>query len=266
MTIYGILLCVVRSFGIYETIGLNNITIKYILKIIFDKKIMISLLNTFLVAFVSAIVSVIIGILISVYLIKNNIKNIKILYSMVPIPHIVVAMMFILLFSQNGFISRLFFHMGLIKDYIEFPIIIYDKYNIGVILAYIFKSVAYVLSTIYILLYKTNIKYYEVGCVMGISLKQFVLDILIPINFSAISSTCLILFSYIFGAYEIPYLLSNSYNKLFPVIAYEKYINPSIESKPEFYAMNFIMLIVGIIIILIYKKIIERDYDEKYII
>lgn len=265
MVIYGILLSVVRSFGFYNAVGLNSFTLKYLFNIFNDKRILLSLSMTFIMSTVSTLLSVGIGIIISIYLIEKKIKNNKLLYIMVPVPHIVVAFMFIVVLSQNGLLSRLFYHMHLINSHSDFPLIINDRFNIGITLAYVFKSVSYVLTVIYILLNKTNDKYFEVAYSLGLSFKRYVFEVLLPINQSAIWSTCLILFVYSFGAFEIPYILGNTSYKLLSVIAYEKYISSDLSKKPEFYAINLVMLIVGIVVMLLYKKIMDKVSNEKYI-
>lgn len=259
--LYGVVNIILMAFGINNIFEINNLDIQFIKKIFLDKTIIISFINTFLVSFISALLSVILGILISLYLIKQNIYNHNILYITIPIPYIVVAMMFIIMFAQNGFLSRISYHLGFIKNSYDFPMLINDKYNIGIIIAYIFKSTGYILSVIYILLNKTNIKYYEVSKVMGLNYKKYIFDIILPINIKSIISNFLILYSYFFGAFELPYLLGNTKYKLLPVIAYEKYLNPNLNNRPEFYAINFIMLLFGIVNIIIYKKIIGVKYE-----
>ena len=260
---YGIFISIVRSFGIYDAIGLNNFTLKYLMDIVNNKEIFNAIIRTFIVASVEAIASVIIATLISVYLIKNKITNHNILYAPIAIPHIVVAMMMIILFAQNGFISRIFYHLKLINNSQEFKTILNDKYNIGVIVAYIFKGTAYVLSVIYIIMKKNDYRYFEVAKLMKVNYRRYVKDILIPTSMDSLITSFLILFSFSFGAYEIPYMIGNTSNKLLPVIAYEKYLSPNLYDKPVFLSMNLVMILIGLIILIVYKRVLDNANTKK---
>lgn len=260
---YGIFISIVRSFGIYEAIGLNKFTLKYLIDIIKNREIQFAVIRTFIVSFVEALASVIIATLISVYLIKNKIVNHNILYTPIAIPHIVVAMMMIILFAQNGFISRIFYHLGIIKNSHEFKTILNDKYNIGVIVAYIFKGTAYVLSVIYLIMKKNDYRYFEVAKLMNVNFGRYVRDILIPTSMDSIITSFLILFSFSFGAYELPFMIGNTSNKLLSVIAYEKYLSPNLYDKPIFLSINLVMITIGLIILIIYKRILDNANTKK---
>ena len=260
---YGIFISIVRSFGIYDAIGLNKFTLKYLIDIVNNKEIQLAIIRTFVAAFVEAIVSVVLATLISVYLIKNRITNHNILYTPIAIPHIIVAMMMIILFAQNGFISRIFYHFGLIKNSQEFNTILNDKYNIGVIVAYIFKGTAYVLSVIYLIMKKNDYRYFEVAKLINVNYGRYVIDILIPTSMDSLITSFLILFSFSFGAYELPFMIGNTKNKLLPVIAYEKYLSPNLYDKPIFLSMNLVMIVIGLIILIIYKRILDNANTKK---
>ena len=92
---------------------------------------------------------------------------------------------------------------------------------------------------------------------MNVNFAKYIKDILIPTSFDSISTAFLILFSFSFGAYEIPFILGNTKNKLLPVIAYEKYLSANLNDKPIFLSINVVMIIVGIINLIIYKKILN---------
>lgn len=260
---YGIFISMVRSFGIYESIGLDKVTLRYIIDVIMNREVQFAIIRTFVVSFVEALISVILAVLISVYLIKNSIIHHKVLYTPIAVPHIVVAMMMILLFSQNGFISRIFYHLGIIRSSQEFNSILNDKYNIGVIVAYVFKGTAYVLSVIYLIMKKNDYRYFEVAKLMNVRYGRYVRDILLPNSLDSLITSFLILFSFSFGAYELPYMIGNTSNKLLPVIAYEKYLSPNLYDKPIFLSINLVMIVIGIIIIIIYKKVLDNGYFKK---
>ena len=58
-------------------------------------------------------------------------------------PHLVVAVGIIFVFSQSGLLARLASQIGLIGSPGDFPVLVKDKYGFGIILAYIWKEAAF---------------------------------------------------------------------------------------------------------------------------
>jgi putative spermidine/putrescine transport system permease protein len=58
-------------------------------------------------------------------------------------PHLVVAVGIIFVFSQSGLLARLASQIGLIASPGDFPVLVKDKYGFGIILAYIWKEAAF---------------------------------------------------------------------------------------------------------------------------
>ena len=57
------------------------------------------------------------------------------------VPHVVVALFIVNILSQNGILARILANAGLITDQQQFPMLIYDRYGLGVILAYLWNSI-----------------------------------------------------------------------------------------------------------------------------
>ena len=60
-----------------------------------------------------------------------------------PIPHLVIAIGMLLLFSQSGLVAWLAGELGLIDAPRGFPVLPRDKYGSGIVLAYIWKETAF---------------------------------------------------------------------------------------------------------------------------
>ena len=64
------------------------------------------------------------------------------IYSLnLPMPHLVVAVGIIFVFSQSGLLARLASQIGLIASPGDFPVLVKDKYGFGIILAYILSLI-----------------------------------------------------------------------------------------------------------------------------
>ena len=58
-------------------------------------------------------------------------------------------------------------------------------------------------------------------------------------------------------------MIGNTSNKLLSVIAYEKYLSPNFYDKPIFLSINLVMITIGLIILIIYKRILDNANTKK---
>lgn len=258
LCIFGILCCALQAMGIMSVVGLKSLTFDYIKQVLFSKKFINSFVYTLYLSFFQSMLSIIFGFIISVYLIKNKITKFGLLYIPFAVPHIVVAMFTILLFAENGFISRLICSLNIINNMSAFPNILYNDLGFGTIIAYVWKGVAYVLSVVYVVIRVCDTKYYEVIKGMKVSYIRYVIDILLPLSKKQLISSFLILFSFSFGSYELPFLLNKTTHKTLAVYAYEEFLNPNMLNRPVAQSYNLIMALCGLIIILLYIKTINN--------
>lgn len=260
---FGILICILQAFGLLGVAGID-LSSKYLINVLTSNDFIKTLLYTFYISFVEAIISLIIGFVISIYLIKNNIGKISILHIPITIPHIVVAMFTILLFAQNGFMPHIGHNLGIINNSYDFISIINDQYGIGIIIAYIWKSTAYVISIVYVILRNYNNDYYEVSYSLNSSYKNYVFDVILPLTKNTLIFCFMVIFSYSFGAYELPYLLGSTSNRTLPVLSYLEYISPELSGRVTSQCYNLVMISIGFIFIIIYSKVITSYNEDKY--
>ena len=151
----GIGIGITQSFGVVPVFNLYKPTFKYYTEIFMRKDTIDSIFYSLKIAFVSSLISVILGILICfcmVYTGKD--KGFMLSVTKIPIlvPHVIVALMLVNIISQNGLLARILYQLGFIKEQSNFPLIIFDKAGAGVILAYLWKEVPFVIYFIISLL------------------------------------------------------------------------------------------------------------------
>lgn len=255
--LFGMIICVLQAFGLD---GSREVQGKNLFSIICSKDFAKSLIYTFNLAFIETTLSIVIAFVIAVYIIKHN-ASMHILYLPIAIPHIVVAMLIIQLFAQNGFISHMLHSLGLLKNSYDFISIVNDKYGIGIIIAYVWKSTAYALAVLYVILKKFNSDYYEISFSLGSSYKDYIFDILLPLSRNTLVFCFMVIFSYNFGAYELPFLLGSTVNRTIPILAYFEYLKPDFAAKVVAGEYNLVMLAIGMLFIILYTKLM---CDESF--
>ncbi|HJV16501.1 MAG TPA: ABC transporter permease subunit [Bacillales bacterium] len=173
------------------------------------------------------------------------------------IPHLFAAYILMQVFMQSGWYSRIAFHLGIIDSLENFPIIIHDDWGVGVILAYLWKEVPFIVLLIYPFILKLLSDQKETSASLGASLTQTVLWVIVPILLPIWVGGMWVVFAFTLGAYEIPALLARTSFGSVPVMAWQEYSQFGLDRQPIAIAMNLMLAVVSFItgIILIYLQL-----------
>jgi len=167
----------------------------------------------------------------------NNIPYLVLFYKTFQIPlflpYALVAMLFFLLF----------FPMGYLSNFIPFLL----GSSSAIIIAYSYKVSAFLLfiSLPNLLHVKPNeIKLHRL---YSQSLKSFFIKIVLRRNLKTYMLGCFIIFAYIFNAYEIPYILGSTLEKMPAVLVYEQLAQFGMESMQKAYFMSFAYFVLTLL-------------------
>ena len=253
----GIVIALSQSLGYMPIIGLRELTIKYYVSIITDKGFLESLKFSLNISLFSSTIAVIVGVALAYsMLINKHRKSIeKILYTLpIIVPHMVAAFLMFNILSQSGLLPRILYHLGILKAQSDFPILIFDRYGIGIIISYLWKEIPFVAMVVYTFISNINKNLEDVALNLGASRGQFFWYVMLPLSWPSIISSFIIIFAFSFGAFEVPYLLGPTTPKTLPVKAFIEYANPDILNRPYAMALNVILAFISLIIVWIYDK------------
>ena len=124
--ITGIVIGITQSLGVIPIFGLYKPTLMYYKEILGREVSLQAFMYSFKIAGVSAVLSILIGIFMCYVLIntkRNGIMN-AIVKLPIIVPHTIVALMIVNVMSQNGLLARILFHLNIIKDQSDFPLLI----------------------------------------------------------------------------------------------------------------------------------------------
>ncbi len=262
----GIAFALSQSIGYFPIIGLREITLKYYIEIIRDREFIISLKFSLYTSLISSIMAVILGVLLSYLILESKHKErIEKYIFKIPIivPHIVIALLMTNILSQSGIIGRILYYLGIIENQTEFISLIYDKNGFGIIITYLWKEIPFVGMVVYSIFQNISDTICNAALNLGANKRQVFWHILLPISMPSILSIFIIIFSFSFGAFEVPYLLGPTSPKTLPVKAYIEYTNPDLNNRPFAMAINMILISVSIILVLIYEKIFNIMYKNN---
>lgn len=187
-------------------------TLSYYLQI--GEEFISSLFYTFHVALSSSIAATLIGICLGILLFGSRPVFEKLLMLPIVVPHFVAALLMFNLLSNSGILARIF---G------DLPTMVFDKYAIGAIIAYIWKGFPFVALLVIASLRRFDFQLFDASRSLGASSLRASFDIILPHVSRSVITGFILLFVFAMGAFEIPFLLGASSPRVLPVMAYSYY-------------------------------------------
>lgn len=254
----------IQSLGIVPAFGLTEPTLRYYQEILTRPDMAESILFSLKIALISSVTATIGGIVICGICVIGNYTGSyiqRMIQLPVIVPHVVVALFIINIFSQNGLLARLAYTLGLITDQQQFPIIIYNTEGIGIILAYVWKELPFIVYFVIAMMANINNRLGEAAINLGAGKWQAFFRITLPLCKNTIISGFLIIFVFALGSYELPLLLGATKPKALPILAYQQYIHPDLKNRPYAMALNGVVLIISLICAFIYYLLMKKNME-----
>ena len=178
-------------------------------------------------------------------------------------PHIVVAMMMVMLLSQTGIVSSICYTLGITKQAEDFIFLIRDSKGIGITLTFIWKYFPYIGLSVLGVLQSTSLEYERQAAVLGVGKWKRFFHVILPQIIPATSMATIVVFAAAFGEYEIPAILSSASHRTLSIMIYMKYCDLSTRNMPHAYAMMIMQTLILMVIILCFYKLTNRGRSRK---
>jgi len=216
-----------------------------------------SVLYSLVIGLISASVSVAagIGLALLIHNTSSALKKYTVIYKLpLILPHITVAFIVLIIFSQSGILSSLAYNLGFIDGTQGFPNIFYNKTGTGIILSYIWKETPFAALMILSLLQKLDNRYIQTGKMLGASFFRNLRVLIFPHIAPAVHTTFIILFLYSFGAFDIPFLVGESSPRMLSITVYDLYFRNQLSARPQAMAILTLMFLFSMIFITLYTR------------
>ncbi|MFZ5820178.1 MAG: ABC transporter permease [Chloroflexota bacterium] len=199
------------------------------------------------VSLASTLISAFLALLVAFWASNSRLDTLS-LNSNLAFPHMIWAIGLLLLLSQSGLLARWAASLGWISLPAEFPVLVRDKYGIGIILSYIGKEVPF-LALLVISVLKTQPQGYQlVAENLGASRWQRIRYVTLPLVAPALLSGSLLAFAYIFSAYEVPALLGVNYPRMLPVLALRFFNDPDLSARADGMAISLVITVITLLV------------------
>ena len=257
----GFLLGIMQSMTYMPLIGLTEPSLDAYKIIFTDEQFGQSLLLTFGISSSATLLTVVFAIATAMALRHSFLgkRAVNFLYQFpITIPHLVIAIGTMFLFSQSGTFARLAFHMGIISDQGQFPQLVNDRLGLGIIYVYLWKQIPFVGIIVLAIMQSMGNNYEELARSLGANKWQTFRYILLPIIIPGILPASIICFAFTFGSYEVPFLLGRPYPAVLSILAYRLYDNVDLNARPQAMAMAVFMTVFLMLFVVAYKKLLKK--------
>jgi putative spermidine/putrescine transport system permease protein len=174
------------------------------------------------------------------------------------VPHMAVAMMMLMLLSQTGVLSSIAYQAGLTGGATDFPWLVRDSGGRGIVLTFVWKYSPYIGMSALGILQGASREYEQQAATLGVGRAGRFVHVVLPTILPATSVATMIVFAAAFGEYEIPALLGSSSHRAFSVMLYLKYLDFTLQDKPQAYVLMVVMTVVLMAFILGFWFLVNR--------
>ncbi len=243
----GLLLGVLQALGYLPGAGLTRLSGAHFSRVLTDPDFILSLGLTLYVAVVSTLLASGISVVAALALnrMANRYRLVHFVFQIpLTVPHLVIAVAVMFMLSPAGLVARAAVGAGLIQTPAEFPLLVNDRWSIGIILTYVWKEIPFITLMLLAVLQNAGRDLIDVGRTLKADAWQRFRHITLPTIFPALGAAALIVFAYTFGAFEVPYLLGRTYPMTLPVWAYKHYSDIDLLARPEGIATGILIALV----------------------
>lgn len=261
----GAVVTVLQSFGFMIPVPAIQPGVEVWKQMLSESWHWISIFHSIVMAISSAALCVIFGTILAwlIHRMPRGWKQVSTIYKIpLILPHLTVAYLVMMLFSQSGFFSSILASWGIIHSTAEFPNILYSGHGLGIILAYVIKGSSFVILMDIALLRKLDENLITAASMLGASWIAIFKDIVLPHLKPAMLSCFAILSCYTFGAFEIPWLIGESRPQMLSITVFNLYFHRDLSQRPHATALLTLLMILSFCIIYAFLHL-ERHRRRK---
>ncbi len=174
------------------------------------------------------------------------------------LPHIAVAFIVLVLWTQSGFVASVVHSLGFIETPADFPALLYAGNGAGLVMAYSYKGTGFVILLAFAALQRLDPRLITSAAMLGASRTRIFFTVVLPRLAPTLHACFIILFLYAFGAFDIPYLLSESSPGMLSIQAYDLYFKRDLANRPAAMAILVAMAAFSTVFVALYTVAARR--------
>jgi putative spermidine/putrescine transport system permease protein len=246
----SLLYAIAESLGFISVIGQSEVSFRaYRAALAADSEFWVSLAFSLWVSIASTLLASTFALLVAVWLNNHRAQSDTLALNWnLAFPHLVFATALLLFLSQSGLFARWAASLGLITTPDQFPVLVRDRYGIGIILHYVGKEIPFLALIVLAVLRSQSIGYDVVAQNLGANRWQRLRHITIPQVMPALLAGSLLVFGFIFSSYEVPAILGVGYPRALPVLALRFFLDPDLRARPTGMAVSLVITVITLVV------------------
>ncbi len=175
-----------------------------------------------------------------------------------PIPHVVAAVVTLLMVSQSGLLSRLIHAAGLTAGPADFPALLYDGRGLGVILELVWKETPFTGLAVLAALAQIDPRLLEAARTLGAAPAARLLRVTLPLIVPSLLAASVLVFAYTLSSFEVPSLLGATSPTTLPVLAYRAFTDTDLGRRAAAMALSVVVALFGAPLVWLYVRATRR--------
>ncbi|WP_309569669.1 ABC transporter permease subunit [Deinococcus sp.] len=257
----GLLLSFVQSLGYAPALGQTALNLDAYRTLLADHTFSSSLGLTALVATVSTALAAVFGMGLALLLHRaggatpGHAARLRFLAGLtLPIPHLVAAILTLLLLSQSGLLSRLTLAAGLTHGPQDFPALLYDPRGVGIILELVWKETPFIALNVLAVLSGLDPRLQDVARSLGAGRWVRLTRVTLPLIRPALLSSGVLVFAFTLASFEVPALLGATSPTTLPVLAYRAFTDSDLTARATAMALSVVIALLGGLLVWAYVR------------
>ena len=264
----GVLFAGGLSFAVLESVQGPNGTfsLEHYRALLVEPELRESIVYTLLLSSVATGISTALGLLAALTLrrFSRGSRLLTILVQLpLAVPHLAMAVLVLDVLGQSGLIARLFHLAGSTKQPSDFPELLHDRFGVGILVTYILKETPFITLVALAALRRSIGDYEAVAATLGASAWQRFRHVTLPLIAPSLISAALMVFAFVFGSFEVGFLLGRSYPPLLGVLVQRRYMSTELADRPDAIAAGVLMSIVSAVFVFAYLRLSVRLVGER---
>ncbi|MFZ7124597.1 MAG: ABC transporter permease [Desulfobacterales bacterium] len=256
----GLALGCLQALGHLPGAGMESLGLRHFINVLGDPDFLGSFRITLYISLTSTAVAAVFSVGLALALTRLSVRSRAVYFILqVPltVPHLVVAVAVIFLLSPAGLLSRLAASLGVTASPSDFPLLVNDRWSVGILLAYIWKEIPFITLMLLSVLKNAGDELIDAGRTLNAGAWQRFRFIILPTIFPSLGAACLIVFAFTFGAFEVPFLLGRTFPMTLPVWAYKNYSDIDLLARPEGIAIGLVIAVVVVGAVVLSQRIVQ---------
>lgn len=229
--------------------GANGFSWRHILVVLADGATWWGLLWTVWIALASTLLATTLAMgTAAVFRAERGVDRFARLVAVVPlaVPHVVAALGALLVLSQSGLLARLAFAANLQTSPSDMPVLTYDRYGIGLILALTWKEFPFLALIAFSVIARRGAALEETARSLGAGALQTFRTATLPALWRGLLPSMIAVFTFVAGNYEVAALLAPSSPLALPLLTMERYTDAALGVRGEAFVLVLLAIAVSI--------------------